>query len=323
MLHSNGKTTAFDRKPITPIPDYSTDFTDYAHPSPTSITSTTIRVPYKNCPGTYSSTLPHRISIRHVHTSSIAPLLFHRRSGEFTNKPIDNFPALLHRLRMDTPLFQRTPIRSLPVDDVGNFRCERCIDPVSPEKLQCRRADHPRKNTLHPTQNHQGCRTASHNLIRDKGSTQKFRLFGQQSVQVRNTPAIKRPYSRPVSNHARTIFCRKKINNPLPFQILHSSSSFHRFTRVDHPFSTPVTTHSPTAAPSILLHPTHTPPVTVLHAFGFVCFRPPKLHIFSKKSFFLFHFTSNHTLRNVLSSRALSFVLFIQYTVLILDIHLT
>lgn len=239
------------------------------------------------------------------------------------NKPINNFPTLLHRLRMDTPLFQRTPIRSLPVDDVGNFRCERCIDPVSPEKLQCRRADHPRKNTLHPTQNHQGCRTASHNLIRDKGSTQKFRLFGQQSVQVRNTPAIKRPYSRPVSNHARTIFCRKKINNPLPFQILHSSSSFHRFTRVDHPFSTPVTTHSPTAAPSILLHPTHTPPVTVLHAFGFVCFRPPKLHIFSKKSFFLFPFTSNHTLRNVLSSRALSFVLFIQYTVLILDIHLT
>lgn len=167
------------------------------------------------------------------------------------NKPIDNFPALLHRLRMNTPLFQRTPIRSLPVDDVGNFRCERCIDPVSPEKLQCRRADHPCKNALYPTQNHQGSRTASHNLIRNKGSTQKFRLFGQQSVQVRNTPAIKRPYGRPVSNHARTIFCRKKINNPLPFQILHSSSSFYRFTRVDHLFSTPapVVTHFLSPAP--------------------------------------------------------------------------
>lgn len=187
---------------------------------------------------------------------------------------------------MDTPLFQRAPIRPLPVNDMGNFRCERCIDPVSPEKLQCRRADHPRKNTLHPTQNHQGCRTASHNLIRDKGSTQKFRLFGQQSVQVRNTPAIKRPYSRPVSNHARTIFCRKKINNPLPFQILHSSSSFHRFTRVDHPFSTPVTTHSPTAAPSILLHPTHTPPVTILRVLGFVFFSTSKITYFLKKIVF-------------------------------------
>lgn len=240
------------------------------------------------------------------------------------NKPINNFPTLLHRLRMDTPLFQRTPIRSLPVDDVGNFRCERCIDPVSPEKLQCRRADHPRKNTLHPTQNHQGSRTASHNLIRNKGSTQKFRLFGQQSVQVRNTPAIKRPYGRPVSNHARTIFCRKKINNPLPFQILHSSSSFYRFTRVDHLFSTPVpvVTHflSPAPYPSPPNSP-HWSPSYASSASSF--FRPPKLHIFSKKSFFLFPFTSNHTLRNVLSSRALSFVLFIQYTVLILDIHLT
>lgn len=310
MLHSNGKTTAFDRKTITPIPDYSTDFTDYTHPFPTPIppiTSTTTRAPYllKVCPNAYSSTLPHR------------------RSGELMNKPINNFPTLLHRLRMDTPLFQRTPIRSLPVDDVGNFRCERCIDPVSPEKLQCRRADHPRKNTLHPTLNHQGCRTASHNLIRDKGSTQKFRLFGQQSVQVRNTPAIKRPYSRPVSNHARTIFCRKKINNPLPFQILHSSSSFHHFTR-DRPslFNTRCHTfsHSGSLHPSPPNSPLRSPSYT-FSASSF--FRPPKLHFFSKKSFFLFPFTSNHTRRNVLSSSILSVVFSIQYTVLILDIHLT
>lgn len=203
------------------------------------------------------------------------------------NKPIDNFPTLLHRLRMDTPLFQRAPIRPLPVNDMGNFRCERCIDPVSPEKLQCRRADHPCKNALYPTQNHQGSRTASHNLIRNKGSTQKFRLFGQQSVQVRNTPAIKRPYGRPVSNHARTIFCRKKINNPLPFQILHSSSSFHRFTRVDHPFSTPVpvVTHFLTPAPSILHHPTHPSGHRPTH-FRLRLFFDLQNYIFSQKNRF-------------------------------------
>lgn len=187
---------------------------------------------------------------------------------------------------MDTPLFQRTPIRSLPVDDVGNFRCERCIDPVSPEKLQCRRADHPRKNALYPTQNHQGSRTASHNLIRDKGSTQKFRLFGQQSVQVRNTPAIKRPYGRPVSNHARTIFCRKKINNPLPFQILHSSSSFHRFTRVDHPFSTPVTTHSPTVRHLPSFSTQHTPHRSPSYAFSASSVFDLQNYIFSQKNRF-------------------------------------
>lgn len=141
---------------------------------------------------------------RHLH---FQPRLLLRRDrrGQLLHKFVDNLTTLLDRGSVHAPLFQRTPIRSLTVDDMRNFGCIIHLHSVCPEKLQCRSTNYTRKNSAHSSRYHQGCRSAPHYFVCDKCPFQKTRLLFRQTIKIRNTATIKRSDLYPVADHTRTI----------------------------------------------------------------------------------------------------------------------